>query len=58
MIIELSLDELRFIRACLDNAPAGRMPLFPAAFGLGAKLDNIIVAAQCVEGRKYIKEET
>jgi hypothetical protein len=54
MMIDLSLDEMYFIRACLERPPFKLLP--PAAFGLGVKLDNIIIAAQCAEGRKYIKE--
>lgn len=56
MIIELLLDELQYIRACLSGHPPRPMP--PAGFGLSKKIDNIIVAAQCAEGQKHIRAQT
>jgi hypothetical protein len=54
MMIELSLDELRFLRHAAASFKFGRIPPSSAAFGVVSKLDNIIVAAQCADGQKYI----
>jgi hypothetical protein len=57
MMIDLSLDELRFLRHAAASFKFGRIPPSPAAFGIIQKLDNIIVAAQCAEGQKYISQQ-
>jgi hypothetical protein len=57
MLIELSLDELKFLHHAAASFKFGCIPPSPAAFGLIPKLGNIIIAAQCAEGQKYIREK-